>query len=91
MVLILAPARGIHVNIQVSSSLSNYIVSNLVCVQLIFRPPNLAVAFSSHISETAILQDGSMRISYDEFRFYIYDMLGSNKARQLGRFGLRYA
>ena len=49
-----------------------------------FRPPNLVVPFSSHISETGILQDGSMRISYDEFRFYIYDMLGSNKARQLG-------
>ena len=33
MVLILAPARWIHVNIQVSSSLSNYRVSNLVCFQ----------------------------------------------------------
>ena len=25
-----------------------------------------------------------MRISYDEFRFYIYDMLGSNKADSWG-------
>ena len=37
---------------------------------------------------TGILQDGSMRISYDEFRFYIYDMLGSNKADSWGDFGL---
>lgn len=48
------------------------------------RPPNLAV--SKFL--TGILQDGSMRISYDEFRFYIYDMLGSNKAGSWGDLGL---